>query len=495
MLEMLGIKKTFGANRVLHGVDFRVEAGAIHGLIGHNGAGKSTLMKILQGVHEPDEGVIKIGGSVADYKTPAQARAAGVGMVFQEFSLIPTLTVSQNVCLGSLGKNPLTAVNDSRSRAVAERLFEELGVSIDPLRPVSELSTAEQQFTEIAKALSEAQKVLVLDEPTAALTGQETEQLFATLRELARKGLSIVFISHRLAEVVDLCQDVTVLRDGRVALRCATSETDVRGLVAAMLGTSAKPDSPRQVTSKPAPTTAPTLEVKDLVLGPHPNPASFSAYPGQVLGLIGLLGSGIDDVADALFGVHGRPSGEVRVNDQPLRLRHPADAVRVGMALVPSDNRHRGLVGTMNLEANISLTILKRLRRWFGLDISTSSSIARDYIRELGIKAEGIRADVTTLSGGNQRKVVVAKALATNSEILVFHEATAGVDVGAADEIKEIARQAAAAGRTVLWISSIFEEVIELADRILTIRNGVVSDEFDNSSHSISEEELVHAVQ
>jgi ribose transport system ATP-binding protein len=493
MLEMLGVKKSFGSNAVLHGVDLTVPKGTIHGLVGHNGAGKSTLMKILQGVHHADEGVIRIDGGDAAYRTPAQARAAGVGMVFQEFSLIPALTVAQNVCLGALAGNPLASVRDRRNTDKSAALFAELGVDIDPRRRAGDLSLPEQQFTEIAKALSEARKVLVLDEPTAALTGHETERLFATLRALAARGLAIIFISHRLREVLSLCQGVTVLRDGRVTLERPASEVSVSGLVGAMLGRSSQRNETRRASAA-APGPA-SLEVRDLRLGRHPGTVSFDCRSSEILGVVGLLGSGIDQIAGLLFGIEPLRDGTVSAGGRRLRLRHSADAVAAGMALVPSDNRHRGFVGTLNIESNIVLTITRRLRTWRGLDLGEASRIAAGYVRDLRIGTGDPKADVTTLSGGNQRKVVVAKALAAQAEILLFHEATAGVDVGAAEEIVQIARQAAAAGKTVVWISSIFEEVIELADRILTIREGAVSREFDNSAGAVTEEDLIHGVQ
>jgi ribose transport system ATP-binding protein len=494
MLEMLGVKKAFGSNTVLHGVDLKVPKGTIHGLVGHNGAGKSTLMKILQGVHHADEGVIRIDGAPASYRSRAEARAAGVGMVFQEFSLIPTLTVSQNVCLGALARNPLASVRDRRSTDTSAALFEELGVRIDPNRRASELSLPEQQFTEIAKALSEARKVLVLDEPTAALTGQETERLFATLRALAARGLAIIFISHRLREVLSLCQEVTVLRDGRVTLERRASDASISDLVGAMLGRTARRTTGARPVNVAAPGPA-SLEIRNLQLGRHANKMSFDCRAGEILGVVGLLGSGIDQIADLLFGIEPLGDGTIAARGRPLRLRNSADAVAAGMALVPSDNRHRGFVGTLNIESNIVLTITRRLRKWSGLDLDQASRIAAGYVKELHIGTGDPKADVTTLSGGNQRKVVVAKALAAEAEILLFHEATAGVDVGAAEEIMHIARQAAAAGKTVVWISSIFEEVLELADRILTIRDGAVSEEFSNSAGAVTEEDLIHAVQ
>jgi ribose transport system ATP-binding protein len=498
MLEMVGIKKAFGSNEVLHGVDLKVRPGTIHGLVGHNGAGKSTLMKILQGVHQADEGTIRIDGSNASYKTPTEARKAGIGMVFQEFSLIPTLTVSQNVCLGSLAGKLVSGVHDRKGLEVTRGLFAELGVSIDPARATSELSLPELQFTEIAKALSEASKVLVLDEPTAALTGQETAGLFDTLRSLAQRGLAIVFISHRLREVLDLCQDVTVLRDGLVTLECPTSETDLSRLVVAMLGTSTHRAAPLPPDDCPAvakAVPASSLEVRNMKLGRHPGVTEFDCRPGEILGLVGLLGSGLDQIADQLFGIEPLREGTLELHGKPMRLRHSAEAVGAGMALVPSDNRHRGFVDTLNIESNIVLTITKQLRNWTGFDSTKAADIAAKYVKELRIGTGDPKAEVSTLSGGNQRKVVVAKALATQADVLLFHEATAGVDVGAAQEIMQIARQAAAAGKTVVWISSIFEEVLELAERILTIRDGVVSHEFDNASRTVTEEDLIHAVQ
>ena len=498
MLRMQGISKAFGMNTVLRGVDLVVRDGSIHGLIGHNGAGKSTLMKILQGVYEPDAGTIELGGALVSYDDPAKARDAGVAMVFQELSLIPTLNVEQNITLGLIGRG-LARVDDRQGAAITTDALTELGVWIDPWLPVSDLTLPERQMVEIAKALRSARHVLVLDEPTVALNQQETEGLFRVMRELAAKSLSVVFISHKLREILAVCDTITVLRDGEVVLEAPTEGLTVDDLTSAMVGDRALRRVVRSATAaiRRPQEQAPLLELSDLRLPRRQHDAriDLKVYPGEIVGVVGLLGSGIDELCDALFGLHLEAAMELTVDGERRQVHSPAQALRAGIALLPADNRRHGIVDIQNVEYNVVLAILPKVTRRYGLDRRKIRAIGQDYVDRFGIGNGRADGPVETLSGGNQRKVALAKILAAEAKVLVLHEPTAGVDIGVAREIIEIARQTAAAGSGVLWVSSVLEEVIEVSDRIVVVSDGAVTHEFAQDDSTIQEEELLGAIQ
>jgi ribose transport system ATP-binding protein len=503
MLELQGIRKAFNGVEVLHGVDFMVGDGVIHGLVGHNGAGKSTLMKIVRGVYRADAGVVRIDGREVRYKTVAEARLAGIGMVFQEFSLVPTLPVYANVGLSSLRPHPWSRLRDREMIANAERVFKRLGVNVDPRRPVSSLTLPEQQVTEIAKALSQDLKVLVLDEPTAALSGSEVDELFAVMRTLRAQGVPLIFVSHRLREVLEVCDELTVLRDGRVAHHGQTKGITVEALVDLMIGTVHDRAGNGMHQHREGGSEAqrfgeqPVLQLQGVATSHRAGTGgiTFSAHSGELLGVVGALGSGVESLAGGLAGVTPFTAGRVLVNGESVRLRTPADAARAGIGVLPSDNRRAGLVMTENIDGNISLMALKRLRRFFSVSPRAVHELAKPYVTKLGIGKGDGRASVRTLSGGNQRKVAVAKVLASAASVLIFDEATAGVDVGVRRDIIDIARAQAAQGDTVVWIGSDIEEVIEVADRIIAVREGSVIADLANTKHDLDARSVMNATQ
>lgn len=495
-LEMLEISKAFGATKALKSVSMTVKTGSIHGLIGQNGAGKSTLVKILAGVHRPDSGIMRIYGKPVSFDSPAQARQYGIGMVFQEFSLIPTLTVAQNIFLGSKANRPLGVINDRELEMGATKILEQLEVNIDPHAVVGELGVADQQLTEIAKALSQERRILVFDEPTAALSQGETEALFEILRRLAQKeGLAIIFISHHLREILDICDEVTVLRDGEVTFSGEVAGQTLESLVSAMLPVRTRIQSALQREAQ-GNQQAPLIEVHDLHVTDVVKGASFSLYPGEVLGIAGLLGSGRTELLKAIYGILRPTQGTVSLFGQIRSFRSPAEAITDGIVLVPEDRRRQGLVLDHGIEANISLTVLERLSKFGVLNLKAADELAHTFVQRLSIASQNIHAPVSHLSGGNQQKVVLSKMLATQPRVLLLDDPTFGIDIGTSRQIIEIVRDFAAAGNAAIWVSSDFDELIRATDRILVMKDGRIEQEFlTGVSTKLSEEDLLHAVQ
>jgi ribose transport system ATP-binding protein len=475
-VELRGISKSFGHVQVLSGVDHAVQNGEVHALLGGNGAGKSTLMKILQGVHRPDTGEIRLGGELRHFASARDARAAGVAMIFQEFSLIPTLTVAQNVVLRHEAHATGGLIDDREARRRASRIFAEMGVDVDPRARVGDLSTAAWQLVEIGKALAQEAPVLIMDEPTASLTRTETAKLFEIVRGLRARGLAIVYISHRLEEIFEIADQVTVLRDGRVVRRSTTQAVSMDELITLMVGR----ELHAEMTERHARTFGkPLLEVKGLHAGDRVRGVTFTLAAGEVLGLAGLMGSGRTELARALFGVDRIQSGEIRLSGRPLVIRTPRDAIDAGVVLVPEDRRVQGLVLDHSVRGNILLPSLRRIVTRAGrllgfVDDRRGERIARELVERLQIKGGTLRTPVRLLSGGNQQKVAIAKWLATDPDVLILDEPTAGVDVGTKTELVAMIRELAARGKGIVLISSEPPELLAAADRILVLRDGAV---------------------
>jgi ribose transport system ATP-binding protein len=447
-----------------------------HALLGGNGAGKSTLMKILQGVHRPDAGEIRLGGELRHFGSPRDARAAGVAMIFQEFSLIPTLTVAQNVVLRHEPHTAAGLIDDREARRRASRIFAEMGVDIDPRARVGDLPTAAWQLVEIGKALAQEAPVLIMDEPTASLTRTETTKLFEIVRGLKARGLAIVYISHRLEEIFEIADRVTVLRDGSVVHDSATHAVSMDELITLMVGR----ELHEEMTERHAQAFGkPLLEVESLHAGGRVRGVTFTLVAGEVLGLAGLMGSGRTELARALFGVDRIQSGEIRLSGRPLVVRTPRDAIDAGVVLVPEDRRVQGLVLDHSIRSNVLLPslgrIVARAGRPLGLvDDRRGERIARELMERLQIKGGTTRTPVRLLSGGNQQKVAIAKWLATDPDVLILDEPTAGVDIGTKTELVAMIRELAARGKGILLISSEAPELLAAADRILVLRDGSV---------------------
>jgi ABC-type sugar transport system ATPase subunit len=494
-LELRGIGMSFSGVSVLDDVNFGLEPGVIHAIVGHNGAGKSTLMKIAQGVHRPTQGEVYIGGQLLDSADPLAARALGLAMVFQEKSLIPTLNGLDNLFLNAEKKNPATRMirRHEESQEAAE-LCRRLKISRSLLqRKVSELSAVQLQMLEIAKALRLARGALILDEPTAPLGNREIGLLFDIVRNIAAQGTGVILITHHLSEVFEVSDKVTVLREGKVTLSCPTSETNVRGLVKAMLQDKVVATPTYRGSAHEG--QEPVLEVRSLRVGTKLSGVSFEVGAGEITGLAGLAGSGRTTLVRTLFGDIRRDGGDVAVHGKRFRPRHPSDAIRRGVYLVPEDRAVRGLILTKPIVENSSLSVLRRVASWGLLRMRVARSRTQHMMDVLGIRARGTDQVVAELSGGNQQKVVVSKVLQTEPRVLLLDEPTFGVDVGAASDLAGYLRGQADEGMAVLWASSDLRELTDVADRILVLADGVIRHSIERGSPYFTEPALIEAMQ
>ena len=477
LLRAVGVSKRFAGVTALDRVDFDLSAGEVHALVGENGAGKSTLMKILSGVHTDYGGEVRIDGVAAHFASVRDAELAGVAIIHQELNLVPELGVAANIFLG---REPLIAglILDRRAMVAAgRRLLDRLGIELDPEARVAGLRVGEQQLVEIAKALSLEARILIMDEPTSALTPAECARLFRIVRQLAADGVGVVYISHRLDEVSALADRVTVLRDGRHVVTAPIAEMDRDRMIAAMVG--------RKTIAGTHPSGAsggrPVLEVRGLSLevpirrGWHRvlDGVSFEVGSGEVLGIAGLLGSGRTEILETLFGASaGRRSGAVRIEGVPVEVRSPRDARRLGIALVTEDRKAKGLHLDASIRDNVTLPSLARLARLGIRSARGEAEMASQAVRRLGVRCTGIEQVAATLSGGNQQKVVIGKWLATRPRVLLLDEPTRGIDVGAKQEIYDLVRTLAGEGLAIVMVSSELPELLLLADRIMVVSEG-----------------------
>jgi ribose transport system ATP-binding protein len=492
-VRMTGITKSFSGIRVLHGVDFDLRKGEVHALVGGNGAGKSTLMKILQGVYTPDEGQIAVDGNPVEIRSPHDARALGIGMIFQEFSLIPTLTVAQNIFLGREPRGSGGLIDDRASARRARELFAEMEEEIDPNARMLDLGTGYWQLTEIAKALAQDARVLIMDEPTSSLTATEAHSLFALVQRLRERGISIIYISHRMDEIFRITDRITVLRDGRHVLTEDTAALTMNQVIDAIVGKTMEQAFEWQERSVDR-SVAPLLQVRNLSAGKRVQDVSFDLYPGEILGLAGLMGSGRTELARAIFGIDRVDKGQILIRGEPTDIRNPEDAITAGVSLVPEDRRIQGLVLDHSVKNNLLLPQLDRLDRAGILDDRRGDRMAGSIVEDLRIKTGSIGTTVRLLSGGNQQKVVIGKWLATEPDILILDEPTAGVDIQAKTEILGVIRALADRGKGIIVISSELVELLAVSDRLLVLRDGHVVREIDRREIR-TEEELHRAVQ
>ena len=467
-IEVRGLVKAFPGVVALDGVSLVVRAGEIHALLGENGAGKSTLGKIVSGVYQADAGTIHLDGSELAPLDEVKAGALGIGIVHQEGSLVPQLSVAENVFAGRQPTLMFGRVDRRAMREAAAGLLAELGVAIDPKRRVAELSTAQQQVVEIAKALSQDLRVLILDEPTAALTLSETERLFQVVRRLAAKGVSIVYVSHRLAEIFALCDRVTVLKDGRLVTTQDVAESTPDGLIQAMVG--------REVHfAREAPAHGfgdVLLDARGIRSLPFVQDASVRVRAGEIVCLAGLIGAGRTELCEAIFGVRPRQAGQIAVNGRDLHPAGPWDAMAAGIGMVCEDRKSAGLFLNMDVTANVCATVLDQVSAGGRMSRAKAEALAERFVRELRIATPSVAQLVGNLSGGNQQKVLLAKWLALAPRVLIVDEPTRGVDVGARSEIYRILRGLAAEGVALLVVSSDLPEVLALADRVVVMADG-----------------------
>ncbi len=467
-VEMTGISKVFGGTRALDDVSFSVRAGEVHALLGENGAGKSTLMKILAGAHQATTGEIRVGGRRASVSSPHDSRALGIGIIHQELALAPDLTVAENIFLGELP----SLVSARRLRARAASLLQDLGFTIDPGALVGSLPLAFQQAVEIAKAMSRQVRILILDEPTAVLAPPEVERLLDVVRALSRRGVSVIYISHRLDEIFRIADQITVLKDGRTVGTYAAADMDEHRLIPLMVGREAAQLFPKVARAA----GEDLLRVENLCAAGLVRDVSFTLRAGEVLGIAGLIGSGRTELARAIFGADRMESGTVTLAGRRVTIRTPRQGVAAGIGLVPEDRKSQGLVLALPIRQNVTFAILSRFTSGLSLLRRAAERAAVDSIaRRTTIRARNLDLPVSSLSGGNQQKVVLAKWLDAGCKVVILDEPTRGVDVGARSEIYGLIEALAAAGLGVILISSDLIEVIGASDRVLVMSGGRIS--------------------
>jgi len=493
-LEVLDICKSFFSNDVLKGVSFGVKEGEVVGLVGSNGAGKSTLMKIVNGVYKADSGVIIIKGKTCNYKDAQGARSSGIAMVYQEFSLIPTMTVAQNLFLGTEPKKGIF-IDDASCINQARKAFKDFDVNIDPEAYVEDLSIGDQQIVEIIKALLRNPAVLILDEPTASLTQKEITMLFSFITRLKEQGMAIILISHHLQEVKDICDRVVVLRDGRVVLDDPVKDLELPEIIQAMIGRKLEKNEyipPRKAIER----KKPVLTVKDMKWNEKIQSVSFELYPGEVLGIAGLMGSGRTEILKSIIGLLEPDTGKVMIDDSEVRAGRPWEAIKSGLFLVPENRRKSGIIAGQSIRENMLLPIWRRLTKKVFIDDKMGRQTASDMISKLHIRATDMEQYIEMLSGGNQQKVVFAKCLVTKPKVLLLDDPTVGIDVEAKNEIANLIRRIADEGNGVLLVSSEMDELARLADRVLVLKQGRIIRELSRDKGDlITEQSLVEAIQ
>lgn len=469
-IEMRGIDKSFGGNAVLKSAGFVLDSGEIHALMGENGAGKSTLMKILTGVYTRDAGTVIVDGKEVCYKNPQEAEKAGIVFIHQELNVLFDLTVEENMFLGKEIKKGLGVCDKKAMRQKVKEILDKLGVHIDPGQRMNELSVGQQQMIEIAKALMVDAQVIIMDEPTAALTQSETEVLFEVVNSLRKKGVSIVYISHRMEEIFELCDRITVLRDGSYIGTKKIAETDMNDVVKMMIGREIGERYPlRDVELGDV-----VFEVKNLASPGVFQDVSFQVRAGEVLGVSGLMGAGRTEIMQAVFGNLPVSAGSIYLNGKEIHNKTPEQAMKNGIGFITEDRKVEGLMLEESIMKNISIANLGRLSHGGVMQKKTEQDLVEQGIKELKIRCFGPDHECGSLSGGNQQKVVFAKWIYTNPKVLILDEPTRGVDIGAKKEIYSIINDLAAKGVAIIMVSSELPEVLGMSDRIMVVREGLV---------------------
>ena len=492
IISLKNVHKSFGGVSVLNGVDFDLQKGSVHALVGQNGAGKSTMMKILTGVYTCDSGAIYIDGSKVKMNSYSDAVSHGISLIFQELSLIPTLTVAENIFLNrEILEGPF--LDKKSMERKAHKLLQSLDIDVDVHSRVEDLDVGVCQMIEIAKALSVNAKVLILDEPTASLSEKETAHLFTLINSLKQRGVSMIYISHRMAEIFKICDTITVLRNGSIVTTKPTRDYSLTGLIEDMIGrkTAALTTADEELASKC--TGRPLMTVEHLNCGSRLKDVSFELREGEVLGLAGLMGSGRTEVVESLFGLNKDASGQVTINGQSYEIKGVRHAIDSGLALIPEDRRREGLVLMHSVEENLIVPIFDKLKRGLLLENKKVADIAERSISDMAIKTHSRKTPAFNLSGGNQQKIVVGKWLNSAPSVLLLDEPTAGVDVGSKREIIDKVRDFVGENRAAIFISSDILELISACDRFIVFYDGKVTATYNRSE--ITEEVLQYAIQ
>jgi ribose transport system ATP-binding protein len=482
-IEMRGITKHFGGTAALRAVDFSMRAGEVHALVGENGAGKSTLMSVLSGRIASDQGSVSVDGAVHRFRNPSNAIACGIAMIYQELALAPDLSVAENIFLGELPPG----ISWGKLRRAARALTDQLGFDINPAAPVGSLAIAHQQVVEIAKALSRKVRLIVFDEPTAVLAARDAAQLLRIIGELRHSGVAVAYISHRLEEVMQIADRITVLKDGALVTTVTPAETDIDAVIRLMVG---RPVSAMFGQPPQNDRGAEVIRVEGLCRGTRVRDVGFSVHAREIVGLGGLVGSGRTEVARLIFGADRREAGHIYLDGKELRIRNPSDAVAAGIALVSEDRKGEGVILDLPISVNMTIARLASVVNAFGfLRRRREATIASDLATDLHVKMANIHAPVSSLSGGNQQKVVLAKWFHLGGRLIILDEPTRGVDVGAKAEIYALIRRLAAEGMAVLVISSEHQELFGLCDRVLVMGEGRLRGELRQPDYS--EEKLL----
>lgn len=476
LIDMEGIEKSFPGVRALDQCRFELRAGEVHALLGENGAGKSTMMKVLAGIYAPDAGHIRYRGKEVTIPTPKAAQQLGISMIHQELNLMPHLTLAQNVFIG---REPRKTVgfwlDEKKLNAQTEELFQSMRLTLEPRTKVADLTVAKQQMVEIAKAISYHSEVLIMDEPTAALTESEIDELFNMIRQLRDRGVGIVYISHRLEEIKRICDRITIMRDGHYINTVGAKDVTIDQIISMMVGRTIFETSPEVPEDK---TQQVVLEVKHLNRGDVLKDINFTLKKGEILGFAGLMGAGRTEVARAVFGADRIDSGEIYIQGQQVHIKTPSDAVKAGIGYLSEDRKRYGLALGMDVESNI---VIAAFQKFFGMlgwvDRGKTHDTAAHYVKALAIKTPTIQQRVKNLSGGNQQKVVIGKWLTADTNILIFDEPTRGIDVGAKSEIYKLLNDLAHQGKSILMISSELPEILRMSHRIVVMCEGRITGE------------------
>lgn len=480
VLKTHAIRMAFAGVDVLKDIDFQIYPGEIHGLVGENGAGKSTLAKIIAGVHHPRSGTIELNGETVYVSSPHVASQMGIALIHQEPLTFPELDIAENIYIGRqpVQNRGIKSVDWGDMYRRSAEILEELGVHLDPRRKVRGLSIADQQMVEMAGALSQNARILLMDEPTAALTPNEVEDLFRIMRKLRDNGTAIVFISHRLEEIFEICDRITVLRDGELIGERSQNSTKVDEIIRMMVGRSLSSlyEKPESQSIGP-----PLLEVEGLSRSMKFDDISLEVRAGEIVGIAGLVGSGRTEVARALFGTLDIDKGVIKVNGQPVKIKDPRHALSLGVIYLPEDRQHHGLLMPMSVTQNTTLTILNKVARRGWVRDRLERDLTREYVEKLRIVLRNINQPVRELSGGNQQKVVIAKWLLTQPKVMILDEPTRGIDIGAKSEVHRLMGELAASGMGILMISSELPEILAMSDRIIVMREGRITGRFDQS--------------
>jgi len=487
LLEMKNITKSFPGVQALKDVSFELKKGEIHGLVGENGAGKSTLIKILAGDYTRSSGEIFIDGEPVDFRSPSDSQAIGIRVIYQELITMDTLTVAENIFVGNIPRTRAGFVDWKTMNKKSQEVLEKMKVNINPRKVIGDLSIHEKQIVEIAKAINKKAKILVMDEPTAALSGDDTKSLFDIIRNLQTEGVGVIYISHHLEEVFEITDRVTVLRDGKKIDTVTTHDTSKGDLISMMVG--------RELDSffakKDAVIGETLMEVKGLTINGIVEDISFSVKSGEIVGLFGLLGSGRLNIARALYGLTPIDKGEILINGKTENIISPKEAVASKIGFLPIDRKKEGLALGLDVRANITMANIDNLGSGLFLDTKLEQEKCDRWVADINIKTPNLESEVNTLSGGNQQKIVISKLLETGSEIFIMNEPTRGIDVGAKSEIYRIMETLCEKGAGIIMISSEMPEMLSMADRIIVISEGRQSAEY--SSNEADQKKLLHA--